>query len=358
MLKLLLQAVLETASSSNDALKSVLETHKAAIHALDTQCAHLAGDVDQARYDTDAITLETNALRYEAGGYDVPELWQMARVPRHRVFAIRERVFGTGFARATSAMAGLGAHAHTNGDGVRKKRGAHGRFNRVQRTLDRRDRFVDWLGRTESEVDEESELPEVMPGMTDMGASTISLAESDGVTISTPGIGVDSNVQGYVGSYATLGRLSAGGGGWLLTMFSKWGSVLGVGGGTVGTEAASTSGSATANGPTMIGDPDKEAPPSGSDIPFDGEKEKGSSPDLREGPSSEALGLDTVAKKLPLPSPTLPSNTYQARPQADVKPLAFDGASAMAKLDTIAEEGSSDFSHRSSTPTLTFNSGQ
>lgn len=57
------------------------------------------------------------------------------------MFALREKVFGTGGRRLPE-----GVH------------GAHGPFNRLQWTLDGRERLVDYLGRTESEAEEESGL--------------------------------------------------------------------------------------------------------------------------------------------------------------------------------------------------------
>jgi len=63
------------------------------------------------------------------------------------VFALREKVFGTGGRR-------LPAGVH----------GAHGPFNRLQWTLDGRERLVDYLGRTESEAEEESGLEHLRRG--------------------------------------------------------------------------------------------------------------------------------------------------------------------------------------------------
>jgi len=63
----------------------------------------------------------------------------MASPPRQKVLAFREKVFGTGGRR-------LPAGVH----------GAHGRFNRLQWTLDGQERLVDYMGRTESEAEEES----------------------------------------------------------------------------------------------------------------------------------------------------------------------------------------------------------
>lgn len=89
----------------------------------------------------DALTQETQALAYETAQFLVEDLWHMALQPRRRVLTMREKVFGTG------RRLPQGVH------------GAHGRYNRVQWTLDGNERLVDALGRTESEAEEEDELP-------------------------------------------------------------------------------------------------------------------------------------------------------------------------------------------------------
>ena len=93
-----------------------------------------------------ALTQETHALAYESAQFAVDDLWHMAAAPRARVLALREKVFGTG---------------RRLPQGVR---GAHGPFSRVQWTLDGEERLVDRMGRTESEAEEEEELPH-LPGM-------------------------------------------------------------------------------------------------------------------------------------------------------------------------------------------------
>lgn len=69
------------------------------------------------------------------------DLWHIATPPRQKVLELREKVFGTGGRRLPP-----GVH------------GAHGRFNRLQWTLDGQERLVDYLGRTESEAEEESSV--------------------------------------------------------------------------------------------------------------------------------------------------------------------------------------------------------
>jgi len=73
----------------------------------------------------------------------------LANPSRQKVLERREKVFGMG---------------RRFPQGVR---GSYGRFNRVQWTLDGQGRLVDWLGRTESEVEEEEELEDVIPSRED-----------------------------------------------------------------------------------------------------------------------------------------------------------------------------------------------
>ena len=71
----------------------------------------------------------------------MPDLWHTATPPRQKVLELREKMFGTGGRRLPP-----GVH------------GAHGRFSRLQWTLDGQARLVDYLGRTESEAEEESSV--------------------------------------------------------------------------------------------------------------------------------------------------------------------------------------------------------
>jgi hypothetical protein len=95
-------------------------------------------ETEAARVETDRIVQETNTLVYESEQFNVRELWHMASGPRQTVLQMREKVHGSDGRRLRP-----GVH------------GAHGRFNRLQRTLDGQERLVDYLGRTESEVEEE-----------------------------------------------------------------------------------------------------------------------------------------------------------------------------------------------------------
>ena len=106
---------------------SELESRTRVIAELEALCAQTV------------TTQESNALLYESEQFRLPELWRAVSPPRQQVLDLRDKVFGTGGRR-------LPAGVH----------GAHGRFNRLQRTLDGRKRLVDWMGRTESEEEEES----------------------------------------------------------------------------------------------------------------------------------------------------------------------------------------------------------
>ena len=115
-------------------------------------------EVDESLEMASSLDANTNALVYETNVLDVGALWHMARAPRMRVFAIRDRVFGVkGKDRLGSALSrsriGVRDSSLSAGD-------AHGRYNRPQKMLNGKTRFVDFLGRTESDVEEEEELPE------------------------------------------------------------------------------------------------------------------------------------------------------------------------------------------------------
>jgi hypothetical protein len=109
--------------------------------------ANVINDIESARSKADSTTQDTNALRYESEQLRVGDLWHLANPPRRKVLELREKVFGTG-RRLPQGVSG-----------------AHGRFNRLQRTIDGEGRLVDWLGRTESEVEEESDLEDAIPSL-------------------------------------------------------------------------------------------------------------------------------------------------------------------------------------------------
>ena len=124
-------------AETNASLHEDYRTHLQALADVEARTKVVA-QIEAQRARADVITQETNTLLYESALFSVRDLWHMASPPRQKVLALRENVFGTGGRRLPR-----GAH------------GAHGRFNRLQWTLDERERLVDWLGRTESEVEEE-----------------------------------------------------------------------------------------------------------------------------------------------------------------------------------------------------------
>ncbi|TDL29498.1 hypothetical protein BD410DRAFT_833795 [Rickenella mellea] len=178
-----LQAMLGAASTSNEALRKEYQSYLPKFDEASTR-AQVTHEIDEALRKADGITRDTNALAYEALGFDTSRLWQMAQIPRQRVFAIRERVSGTS---------------------TRKNPFVHGRYNRVQRTMDRQERLVDWMGRTESEVEDESSLPRIMP-------------DDHAEIVGEPTVAVPKGADG-----------------WFLAFFTRWGKVLGVGTGTQAT---------------------------------------------------------------------------------------------------------------------------
>ena len=103
--------------------------------------AQIIADVEAERVRAETMTQERNTLLYESQQFRVHELWRMASPSRQKVLDLREKVFGTGGRRLPPGV-----------------KGAHGRFNRVQWTLDGNERLVDVMGRTESEVEEEDRL--------------------------------------------------------------------------------------------------------------------------------------------------------------------------------------------------------
>ena len=135
-----LQAVTQTLSTSNATLRNDLEGNRPAFDELQNQAGILL-EIESLRKKADAMTQETNALAYESDQFRVKELYHMASQPRMRVLEYREKVFGTG------RRLRQGVH------------GAHGQFNRVQWTIDGKERLVDMWGRTESEEEEEEEVP-------------------------------------------------------------------------------------------------------------------------------------------------------------------------------------------------------
>lgn len=124
-------------TSTNTLLREDYQSHIPFLSDLESR-TQIISTIDAENAKADKTSQATHTLRYEAEQFRVPDLWHTATPPRQKVLALREKVFGTGGRRLP-----VGVH------------GAHGRFNRLQWTLDGRERLVDFLGRTESEADEE-----------------------------------------------------------------------------------------------------------------------------------------------------------------------------------------------------------
>ncbi|KAG6919418.1 hypothetical protein DXG01_006301 [Tephrocybe rancida] len=170
-----LQVLTRTLSTTNTHLREDYTAHIPFIAELDAHAQVISG-IDAENAKADKTSQATNTLRYEAEQFRVPDLWHIATPSRQEVLALREKVFGTGGRR-------LPAGVH----------GAHGRFNRLQWTLDGRERLVDYLGRTESEAEEEE------PGVPYLGTQD----ESD-----------EEDVVQHTGMKPM----------WLLRFFTSWGA--------------------------------------------------------------------------------------------------------------------------------------
>ncbi|KAG6897456.1 hypothetical protein C0992_001456 [Termitomyces sp. T32_za158] len=174
-----LQVLTSTLSTTNSQLREDYTTHAPFISELDTH-TQVISNIDIENAKADKTSQATNILRYEAEQFRVADLWHAAMPSRQKVFALREKVFGTGGRRLPP-----GVH------------GAHGKFNRLQWTLDGKERLVDHLGRTESEAEEEE------PGVPYLG-----LHEED----------EDEDVVQHPGIKPM----------WLLRFFTSWGARWGV----------------------------------------------------------------------------------------------------------------------------------
>ncbi|TFK28726.1 hypothetical protein FA15DRAFT_583568 [Coprinopsis marcescibilis] len=129
-------ALLRQEYESNLGSLSSVEARTKVLAALDAQTAH-----------GDKLSQSTNIVRYEAEQFRVSDLWHAANVSRQQVFGLRHKVFGVGGGRRLAP----GAH------------GAHGRFNRLQKSIGGEERLVDSFGRTEEEVMEEESLIQDLP---------------------------------------------------------------------------------------------------------------------------------------------------------------------------------------------------
>ncbi|KAG7094971.1 hypothetical protein E1B28_005771 [Marasmius oreades] len=111
---------------------AALEARSKVIAELETENDRIASKINQP----------TNTLQYEGQQFHVEEAWRATNHLRNQVLEYRRKLFETEGGRRL--MPGI--------------HGAHGRFNRLQWTLDGRERLVDSYGRTESEAEEEDKV--------------------------------------------------------------------------------------------------------------------------------------------------------------------------------------------------------
>jgi hypothetical protein len=141
-----LQAIISSIQSTNASLRADYTSHQPHLILVDERARIVLAKAEAARVDADRHVQEASALRYEHAQFNMAELRRAAVHPRQAVLDLRAQVFGHG------------GDPQGRGRGRRLPpgvRGAHGRFNRFQETLDGEGRLVDWRGRTESEAEEE-----------------------------------------------------------------------------------------------------------------------------------------------------------------------------------------------------------
>ncbi|KAF5389046.1 hypothetical protein D9757_004895 [Collybiopsis confluens] len=172
-----LQVLTSRLSDTNAHMREHYESHLPELEALEGHIGTISG-VDLENANTMKISQATKSLWYEAEQFRVPDLWRIASPPRQKVFQLREKVFGNGFRRLPN-----GVH------------GAHGQFDRLQWTLDGRERPVNSEGKSESEVEEER------------------IIDQEGVFIKPPEEDVENIVE-HLGIRPM----------WLLRFFTNWGA--------------------------------------------------------------------------------------------------------------------------------------
>ncbi|KAF9075801.1 hypothetical protein BDP27DRAFT_1314518 [Rhodocollybia butyracea] len=171
-----LQIITFRLSETNANMREHYDAHLPDIAELESHLKSIA-EVDLESANTLKISQATKTLWYEAEQFFVPDLWHIASPPRQKVLAMREKIFGA------SRRLPEGVH------------GAHGRFNRLQWTLDGRERLVDAEGKTESEVAEERGI------------------DAEGAFISPPTEDVEDVVE-----HSNIKPM------WLLRFFTSWGA--------------------------------------------------------------------------------------------------------------------------------------
>ncbi|KAL1722279.1 hypothetical protein EV715DRAFT_247436 [Schizophyllum commune] len=135
-----LQVLTANLSETSDKLRADYQDHLSALSDAEAKM-RIVAEIEQANAEAEKIAQAKNTILYESAQFRLPDLWHIASPPRDKVFEYREKVFGTGGRRFPPGV-----------------RGAHGRFNRLQWTLDGKARAVDQYGRTESEDEEEERI--------------------------------------------------------------------------------------------------------------------------------------------------------------------------------------------------------
>ena len=135
-----LEVLTANLSDTSDKLRADYQEHLGALSDAEAKM-RIVAEIEQANAEAEKIAQAKNTILYESAQFRLPELWHIASPPRDKVFEYREKVFGTGGRRFPPGV-----------------QGAHGRFNRLQWTLDGKARVVDQYGRTESEDEEEERI--------------------------------------------------------------------------------------------------------------------------------------------------------------------------------------------------------
>lgn len=125
------QLLADSLSRSNELLKAHYESHLDTLGELERR-TKVFGDLDVENVKVDETFQATNTLRYETEQFVLSEVWHTASPSRHKVFELRDKVFGT-------------EHG-SSGD------------KRMQWSIDGHERLVDHIGRTESEAEEERRI--------------------------------------------------------------------------------------------------------------------------------------------------------------------------------------------------------
>lgn len=141
-----IQVLTSSLCTTNNLLQSDFERHKDTLLEIERK-SKVISEIEGQLYKADQSSQAKNMLQYESAQFLMSELWHTASLSRKKIFELREKVFGAGGRRLPPG-----------------KHGAHGGFNRVQWTLDGERRLVDYLGRTEDEVEEENRVD--IPGVT------------------------------------------------------------------------------------------------------------------------------------------------------------------------------------------------